>query len=134
MKKTLLTLAMFASLHAVDVTFDSGTSLMWQDNHDVRKTHFTMKQAEEFCANLTLGDYSDFRVPSLRELQTIVDYRHYNPAMLQGFKTPVSEEFWTATPYVYSPGSYWIVDFKKGSSEIRSERYNKNVRCVQRIN
>lgn len=133
MKKLLLGLTLLTSLNAADITFDSGTSLMWQDNIDVKKTIYTFAQAQTYCANLTLGEYSDFRIPTLRELQTIVDYRNHNPAMLNGFKNPVSDDFWSSTPYVYSPGSYWVVDFKKGSSEIRSERYSKNIRCVQRI-
>lgn len=133
MKKLLLTLSIFASLHAVDVTFDSTTSLIWQDNRDVKKTIYSYEQAQSYCENLTLGEYSDFRIPTIWELQSIVDYRNHNPAMLNGFKNPQADEFWSSTPYVYSKGSFWIVDFKKGSSEIRSERYNKNIRCVQRI-
>lgn len=133
MRKLLLALITVASVYAVEVTFDSGTSLMWQDNRDVKKSEYTLEQAREYCAKLTLGEYSDFRVPTLRELQTIVDYRNHNPAMLNGFKYSVSDDFWSSTPYVYSPGSFWVVDFKKGSSEIRSERYSKNIRCVQRI-
>ena len=134
MKKLLLTLSAVASVYAADITFDSGTSLIWQDNRDVKKSSYTLPQAQSYCSNLKLGEYSDFRVPTLRELQTIVDYNNYNPAMLNGFKNPHADEFWSSTPYVYSSGTFWIVDFKKGSTEMRSERYSKNIRCVQRIN
>ncbi|MFT5662138.1 MAG: hypothetical protein ACI9TV_002786 [Sulfurimonas sp.] len=133
MKKLLLTLSAIGSLYAVDVTFDSGTSLMWQDNKDVRKSDYTFAQAQSYCSNLKLGEYSDFRVPTLRELQTIIDYRNHNPAMLNGFKNPESDEFWSSTPFVYRTDSLWIVDFKKGTTETASERYSKNVRCVQHI-
>lgn len=133
MKKLLLTLSALVSLHAVDVTFDSGTSLMWQDNKDVKKSTYTFAQAQSYCKYLVIGEYSDFRVPTLRELQTIVDYRNHNPAMLHGFKNPESDEFWSSTPYVYTNDSLWIVDFKKGSIDTSSERYSKNIRCVQHI-
>ena len=133
MKKLLLTLSAIASLYAVDVTFHTDTSLMWQDNKNTEKGSYTFAQAQSYCRSLTLGEYSDFRVPTLTELLTIVDYRNHNPAMLHGFKNPYADEFWSSTPFAYRNDSLWIVDFKKGTTETSSERYSKNVRCVQSI-
>ena len=133
MKKLLLILSLIASLNAKGVTLDTGTSLLWQDNGDVKNKLFTYEQAQVYCASLVLENHSDFRIPTVRELQTIVDYRNYNPAIFKGFLTPVSDEFWTSTPFAYSKGSFWTVDFKKGTIKPAGERYDKNLRCVQRV-
>jgi hypothetical protein len=134
--KTLFSLLLLGSLlNAQDgITYDSSSGLLWQDNKQVSKKLFTYEQAEQFCANLVIGEYSDFRVPSIYELQSIVDYRFHNPALLKGFKHSASNDYWSATPYAYRKGDYWTIDFKKGTTEPTGERYSKNLRCVQRIN
>lgn len=134
MKKNLLILLLLSSLNAQDgITFDSSSSLLWQDNKSVKKDTFTFEQAKNFCANLKIGTYTEFRVPNIRELHTLVDYKNHNPAILNGFKYVASEDFWSATPYAYREGTFWTIDFKKGTSGPTSERYSKNLRCVQRI-
>lgn len=135
MRKLLLTLTLAASLSAqAGITYDSGTGLLWQDNTNVTQDRFTYAQAEQFCASLKIGEYSDFRIPTMRELHTIVDYRYHDPAMLKGFKHVESEDFWTSTPYAYRNGDFWTIDFKKGTTEPTGERYSKNLRCVQTTN
>ena len=134
MKKQLLSIALLCSVSQANVTFDSGTSLLWQDNKSVKENIYTHAKAQEFCANLEIKEHSEFRLPTIRELHTIVDYNNHNPVILNGFKHVASENFWTSTPYVYSNGTYWTIDFKKGTSKPIGERYSKNVRCVQRIN
>lgn len=133
MKKLLLGLSFLASLNAADVTLDSGTSLLWQDNKTVKNKVFTHVQAQKFCEGLILGEYSDFRLPTIRELHTIVDYRNYDPVILKGFMNPKSDDFWSSTPYKYRKSDFWIIDFKKGISEITSGRNYKSLRCVQHL-
>ena len=133
MKNLLLILSILASLNAQNVTLDTGTSLLWQDNADVKSKRFTYKEAQAYCSNLVLDKYSDFQIPTINELQSIVDYRNHNPVILKGFLKPAAEDFWTSTPYVYSKGSMWTIDFKKGSREPAGERYSKHLRCVQHV-
>jgi len=135
MKTLLLSTIIVSALSAqqAGVTFDSGTSLLWQDNATVKKEIFTFAEAQKHCKNLVIGDYSDFRLPTIYELQTIVDYKNHNPAILNGFKSVASDDVWSSTPYAYRTDSYWTIDFKKGTTEPTSERYSKHIRCVQTI-
>ena len=135
MKALLLSTMILSALSAqqTGVTFDSGTSLLWQDNATVKKEIFTFAEAKKHCENLVIGEYSDFRLPTIYELQTIVDYKNQNPAILNGFKYTASDDVWSSTPYAYRSDSYWTIDFKKGTTEPTSERYSKHIRCVQRI-
>jgi hypothetical protein len=135
MKALLLSTMILSALSAqqTGVTFDSGSSLLWQDNATVKKEIFTFAEAKKHCENLVIGEYSDFRLPTIYELQTIVDYKNHNPAILNGFKYTTSDDVWSSTPYAYRSDSYWTIDFKKGTNEPTSERYSKHIRCVQRI-
>jgi hypothetical protein len=51
---------------------DKATALMWQQSDDGNTRDW--ENALSYAENLTLGDYSDWRLPSAKELQSIVDY------------------------------------------------------------
>lgn len=49
---------------------DAATGLMWQKETNPRKSP---KEAEEFCQKLTLAGHSDWRLPNIKELNTILN-------------------------------------------------------------
>ncbi|ACN17594.1 conserved hypothetical protein [Desulforapulum autotrophicum HRM2] len=53
---------------------DHATGLMWQQANS--KTVMDWKDALAYAENLTEGGYSDWRLPTVKELQSIVDYTH----------------------------------------------------------
>ena len=58
---------------------DLNTGLMWQKTTDATSDSLegrvTWYEAEEYAKNLILGGYSDWRVPSIKELISLVDAR-----------------------------------------------------------
>lgn len=81
---------------------------------------FTWEGALKRASESTLAGYSDWRLPNIKELESIVEERCYNPAVnLAVFPgTPVSI-FWSSTPVVH--GIYWhdhswYVDFANGNN------------------
>jgi hypothetical protein len=90
---------------------DTSTGLMWQKA--TAPETYTWEQALTYCENLTLpaGGYSDWRLPNRNELQTIVDYSRYNPAInITFFPDTVASYYWSSTTLAYytsSRGS-WI--------------------------
>ena len=58
---------------------DLNTGLMWQKTTDATSDSLegrvTWYEAEEYAKNLRLGGYSDWRVPSIKELISLVDAR-----------------------------------------------------------
>ena len=69
-----------------DVVLDSETGLMWtrKDNG----THIDWPSAERYCEDLKLEDHSDWRLPTIDELETLHDpsvearYKIRSPFML----------------------------------------------------
>ncbi len=133
MRKVLLSLLILSSLSAKDVIFDTSTSLLWQDAQDNKNLSITYKEAQEYCSNLVIAEYNDFRIPTLRELQTIIDYSNYKPAILNGFNYAPNETFWTSTPFANDKEYVWSINFKKGDRNTRAKHYDRYIRCVQKI-
>lgn len=74
---------------------------------------------QEEAAKLTsdMAGQTDWHLPSLRELQTIVDYSTVNPSTnLIIFPDAPSSGFWTTTPSVLSTGYFWLVHFSSGNN------------------
>ena len=118
-------------LFAGDMALDERTGLMWQDNRFVESEKITYNQAETFCRELRLGGYSDWRVPKIRELLSIVDYKKYDPAILDGFSIVESNYYWSSTQYMGDPDKVWGIDFKDGATDGNGKEYDRRVRCVR---
>jgi len=112
---------------------DTSTSLVWQDNLDAKELAINYYEAQDYCSNLVVGTQKNFRIPSLKELHTLVDYTRYKPAMVEGFTSISNEVYWTSTPYVNDEDKIWAINFKDGRSDIIGKSYDRRVRCVKSI-
>jgi hypothetical protein len=97
---------------APGTVLDTGTGLTWQ--RDVDATLYTWADAGTYCAALSL-EGGGWRVPSMKELQTLLDARTMSPAIDPTFfpGTPV-ESFWSSSSWVDDPGFAWNVNFSLG--------------------
>ncbi|BAF73177.1 DUF1566 domain-containing protein [Sulfurovum sp. NBC37-1] len=130
---TLLALSAFASAE-ITMIKDPKTNLMWEDTPHVRETKITQPRAKEYCSELQLGGYSDWRLPTIHELLTIVDYNRVSPAIPKAFSYIEDESFyWTSTRVADEDDAFWGVNFKRGASSKASEYYDRYVRCVRDI-
>ena len=92
----------------------------------------TQAQGISYCAALTLAGESDYRLPTVAELQSIVDVTRAHPAIDPvAFPGTLDEVFWSATPSVGSPGSGWVVLFTDGGSSYYQSSFPFRVRCVR---
>ena len=120
------------SLAEITMIHDPATKLMWEDTPHVRETKITQPRAKIYCSELTLGNFRDWRLPTIRELLTIIDYRRVSPAILKAFNYVEEESFyWTQTPVADESDAFWGVNFKRGASSKASEYYDRYVRCVR---
>ena len=82
-----------------------------------------------YCTHLGDG----WRLPSLTELQTIVDYTIASGATIDEtyFPNTPSYQFWTSSPHAGGSGGAWFVSFE-GAYTMSSEAATPfNVRCVR---
>lgn len=93
---------------------DNATGLIWQ-----QKTAGTMNwdDAMKYCKNLKLGSYSDWRLPSIEELLSIVDLNLKKPKIDTAyFPDAKSSFYWSASSYAYNNEAAWGVGFYSGDS------------------
>jgi hypothetical protein len=58
-----------------------------------------------------------WRIPSLKELSSLVDLTKANPAIdSRSFPNTPAENFWTATPFINNPDMSWRVHFREGEA------------------
>ena len=126
---SILLIASTAS--AIHIFEDKNTNLIWQDSKDNKGLSMTYYKAEKFCSNLTIGKYSDFRIPTMNELQTIIDYKNYDSAIIEGFDYVDNEAYWTTTPFADDDRAVWLIHFKKGERYVKDKHYDRYIRCVQ---
>lgn len=92
---------------------DKTTKLMWQQ---ASQGGMTWQNALEYCENLSLAGYNDWRLPNINELQSIVNYDVYDSAInVVFFPNMVSDFYWSSTSFAYAGGgNAWVIDFYSG--------------------
>jgi len=114
-----------------DVVIDSVTTIMWQRESysDDSLEPLSQWRAREYCDDLSLAGFDDWRLPTILELVTIVDYGRASPAMdAEAFPDPVPRTHWSTTEGF---GSYFL-EFGPGEVAF-SDPYGGwlAVRCVR---
>ncbi len=114
---------------------DSQTKLVWQQ---AVQYPVTWPAAQSYCDALVLGGKNDWRLPTMAESQSIVDYSKTLPAA-DATKFPNNGgELWTAVPrpagakYGDAGGDYWSDQFGDGSMSFRTPTYTATgAQCVR---
>jgi len=110
---------------------DNCTGLMWQQDTGNGGVKLTWCAALEHCDNLVFAGRDDWRLPSVRELRSIVDFGRFSPAIDPVFST-FNLFYWSSTPYSFTTSSSWLVGFGDGDSE-RSIGTTFNIRAVRTV-
>ena len=89
---------------------------MWQDDENVSKE---FDEANSYCQNKTLGGYNDWRLPTINELLSIINYQRYSryyTDSLNTFQNHKNTKYWTSTHKEgnNSSSSIWSVNFNNG--------------------
>lgn len=120
---------------------DSKTGLMWakcseglsgSDCATGGATTPTWQVALDLANTSFLADYSDWRLPNVNELRSIVEVQCYDPSInLSVFpNTPVSN-YWSSSPYAADLNASWEVIFSRGDSNSHLRNNSGHVRLVR---
>ena len=112
---------------------DTTTGLMWPatDNN----AHINWRGANEYCKNLRIGGYTDWRIPTLVELESIYnpDKKNKNGYHTTKQITTTAESCWSsetegnkAGRFNFNYGKvYWLRQSFSGSGRVLPVRFNK---------
>ncbi|QTA82764.1 LVIVD repeat-containing protein, DUF1566 [Desulfonema limicola] len=93
---------------------DIQTDLKWQQNGS--EIEMSWEDALTYCEILTLGGYSDWRLPTIKELSSIAELTKYEPAINTEYFPSItsSSNYWSSTTDSKYNGSARYVVFKNG--------------------
>jgi hypothetical protein len=107
---------------------DNKTGLLWQKSGSDREMNW--EDAHVYASMCEDGGYSDWRLPTIEELFSIVDFTRYDPAIDQIFDCS-SNFYWSGSTYANLPGHAWVVLFYDGDVYADAKSDDGYVRCVR---
>lgn len=108
--------------------FDRQTLLTWQQAEPPMA--ITWGDADAYCTSLALAG-GGWRLPSIGELQTIVDESRSPSADAAAFPTIDTVYYWSSSRVVGDPAHAWAAFFANGSTYRMSITTPEWVRCVR---
>ena len=138
----------------LNTVVDNNTSKVWQryghgssdgytvpsavDNCTTNGTYassycaYVWQDALKYCYNLTLDGKLDWRLPNIKELQSIVDHEVWSPSInTTSFLYTKSGYYWSSTTYSAILSYAWDFLFVGGSVSSGAKSTSYYVRCVR---
>jgi hypothetical protein len=109
---------------------DNNTGLMWQQGEP---GNMSWGNALSYCQGLSLINHADWRLPNIRELESLVDDTRRVPAINTSFfPNAYASSYWSSTTSSSDPSGAWYVGFSGGAAAV-SVKDNDGiyVRCVR---
>ena len=119
-------------MHEMVIWKDPATGLEWQFQSP---GVMTWDQAQEYARSLFLDGRNDWRLPTVSELETLIDretlYERMRPIMRKEvpFQDPLS--YWSSTTFAPNTYSAWIVMFDGAYILSYYKTNTYHVRCVR---
>jgi len=120
-----------------DSIIDDQNKLMWQDTRENSKILLTQDHSIEYCEKLNLKGFSDWRLPTVKEYETIIDRKRTRAELMinKAFKFVLRDDYWSQDrTWKRNFGTYgYYVYFKSGAIYYQNRTYPKYVRCVRSL-
>lgn len=115
-----------------DVVTDTVSGLTWQRRVNQNTQSLRWEEAQAYCNNLVLGGHSDWRMPNIKELQSLIDETVESPTIdTAAFPGTAAEPFWSGTPRAGSMRDAWMVSFANGTVLTFARLVPLLTRCVR---
>lgn len=124
---------------------DNVTGLVWEVKSDQEGMHYNETDyrwqtiQSDFLDRLNkaqFGGYTDWRLPTLHELHTLVQYNALDPDLKinrKYFPHTKPESYWSSTTYSFNPSHAWFVYFGSGVVNDFNKTYRAYVRAVRGV-
>lgn len=111
--------------HGDGTVTDTRTGLMWKQCSEGQTwgagtctgaaSRFNWSQALAHAETATFAGYSDWRLPNIKELRSLVEECRFYPAInVAMFPNTPSSSFWSASPTASHTPDAWTVNFPRG--------------------
>jgi len=108
---------------------DSRTGLIWEQGEPGA---MTWGAALSYCEGRNLGGSTSWRLPNIKELESLTDDTRWNPSIdTSKFPNAYASYYWSSTSFAGNPGSAWYVDFDLGYVNAANKNSAFYVRCVR---
>jgi hypothetical protein len=117
------------------------TGLMWKqcaeglsgESCTGSATELTWAEALVQAKNANFASHTDWRLPNIKELESIVESCGYEPSINETLfpATPFIKIFWSGSSYVPYPTNAWNVNFYKGFTGLEQRAVSAYVRLVR---
>lgn len=110
---------------------DVTTGLIWERSPDL--SHFVWTEAISYCEEKRLGGRERWRLPSVKELATLIDQDQKDPALPKDhpFSNIRSAIYWSSTPSQTDDIVAWHVSFFSGQVVTDQKSQTRRAWCVQ---
>lgn len=126
----ILAQAEFIRDYAKQVVVDTEQKLMWQDDSDAKMVEKDWQDAMDYCQNLALAGYNDWRLPDLETLKPL--YTRENNLKYHALDAGY---YWSSSIDVYDSSrsmSLYFVTRNNFHSTLSGHRANRlHIRCVR---
>lgn len=116
---------------AKEVVIDKERNLMWQDDSTASSTDKNYTDAIAHCEKLDFAGYTDWYLPSVNELKSIVKAENYPRSIVKAFQNVYADYYWSSTEY--SSELAWIVLFIYEDVVYYHKSDPSYVRCVRKV-
>ena len=126
-----LTFSISSSTKVNEVVSDKKNAIYWQDNTSSKESSEDWNDAVSYCDALILSGLEHWRLPTFKELFSIVDYARVDPAINPVFSFVKEGTYWTSTTFSPSKARAWTIDFRTGKTYYNYTTTSHAVRCVK---
>ncbi len=93
---------------------------------------YTWSDAIKAASNSAFAGNKEWRVPTIQELDSIIEYKCTMPAVnSEIFPATRTSNYWAITPYAGYPSGSWNINFNDGAHESCSKNWNLYLRLVR---
>ena len=117
-----------STVHSTAIVTDSLTSLVWQK---AATTDKTWEEALVYCEASTAGGTGDWRLPTKKELVSLVDFSTSSPASEFPELSSSTTYFWSSTTYKGAITKAWDTRFSDGRTYYSTKSDTQSALCVR---
>jgi len=119
---------------------DKKSNLMWEaktsgninDVYKWREDSNSTYPAIEYCENLVLNGFNDWRLPNVNEFKSLIDYTTFPVINNDYFKVDLQHVFyWSSSTVHLLQNDAWYLNVENGLTFYNGKNFEYAVRCVR---